>query len=121
MDYIIEDNARLFDELIKILYEDDPQCHAFEALRLAKANYEQRSMDHMLSNLVLAICELLGDSVSQELREKVKSVIIAHANQKFDAMKKLTSLSDQYRASGGKLLSRDEILQEVDERRGTSR
>jgi hypothetical protein len=75
----------------------------------------------MLSNLVLAICELLGDSVSQELREKVKSVIIAHANQKFDAMKKLTSLSDQYRASGRKLLSRDEILQEVDERRGTSR
>jgi hypothetical protein len=121
MDYIIEDNARLFDELIKILYEDDPQCHAFEALQLAKANYEQRSMDHMLTNLVLTICELLGDSVSPALREKVKSVIISHANQKFEAMKKLTSLSDQYRASGGKLLSYDEILQEVDERRGTSR
>jgi hypothetical protein len=34
MDYIIEDNAKLFDELIKILYEDDPQCHAFTVLRL---------------------------------------------------------------------------------------
>jgi hypothetical protein len=122
MDYIIEDNARLFDELIKILYEEDPRCHAFEALQLAKANYEQRSLDHMLSNLVLAICEMLGDSVSEQLREKVKSVIMAHAGRKFDAMKKLTSLSDQYRASGGKLLSRDEILQEVEERRGgTSR
>jgi hypothetical protein len=75
----------------------------------------------MLTNLVLAACELLGDSASQQLREKVKSVIIAHANQKFDAMKKLTSLSDQYRESGGKPLSHDEILQEVDERRGTSR
>jgi hypothetical protein len=121
MDYIIEDNAKLFDELIKILYEEDPQCHAFEALRLAKANYEQRSMDYMLTNLVLASSELLGDSVSPGLREKVRSAITAHANRKFEAMKKLTSLRDEYKASGGKLLSRDEILQEVDERRGTSR
>jgi len=37
MDYIIEDNARLFDELIKILYEEDPHSHAFEALELAKS------------------------------------------------------------------------------------
>jgi hypothetical protein len=121
MDYIIEDNARLFDELIKILYEEDPRSHAFEALMAAKANYDQRSMDHTLMNLVLAIYDLLGDSVTKETREKLKSAIAAHVNQKFEAMKKLTSLGDEYRASGGKLLSRDEILQEVDERRGTSR
>jgi hypothetical protein len=121
MDYIIEDNAKLLNELIAILYEDDPHSRAFEALKSVKANYDQRSMDHMLSNLVLAIYELIGNSSNQELREKIKSVINAYANQKFDAMKRLTSLSDQYKASGGKLLSRDEILQEVDERRGTSR
>jgi hypothetical protein len=37
MDYVIEDNAKLLDDLIKILYEDDPQCHAFEALQLSKS------------------------------------------------------------------------------------
>ena len=121
MDYIIEDNAMLLDELIKILYEEDRHSRAFEALRSAKANYEQRSMDHTLMNLVLAIYELLGDSVTKQTREKVKAVIFAHVNRKFEAMKQLTSLGDEYRASGGKLLSRDEILQEVDERRGTSR
>ena len=119
MDYIIEDNAKLLNELIEILYEDDPHSRAFEALRNVKANYEQRSMDHTLMTLVLAIYELLGDSVTKETRDKIKSALVAYANQEFDAMKKLTSLSDQYRESGGKLLSRDEILQEVDERRGT--
>jgi hypothetical protein len=121
MDYIIEDNARLLNELIAILREDDPHSRAFEAFRNVKANYDQRSLDHTLMTLVLAIYELLGDSVTKETRDKIKSALVAYANQKFDAMKKLTSLSDRYRASGGMLLSRDEILQEVDERRGTSR
>lgn len=121
MDYIIKDHAKLFEDLIKVLYEDDSRPHAFEYLMAAKGNYDQRSMDHMLMNVVLAIHDLLGESTSNELREKLKSVISAHVNQKFEAMKQLTSLGDQYRASGGKLLSREEILQEVDERRGTSR
>jgi hypothetical protein len=34
---------------------------------------------------------------------------------------RLGQLAEEYEASGGKTLSRDEILEEVDQRRGTSR
>ena len=36
MDYIIEDNAKLLNELIEILYEDDPHSRAFEAFKERK-------------------------------------------------------------------------------------
>ncbi|HTA69032.1 MAG TPA: hypothetical protein VK776_12170 [Bryobacteraceae bacterium] len=122
MDYIIKDHAKLFDDLIQVLDEDKSEPHALEYLKAAKFNYDQRSMDHMLMNVVLTIYDLLGHSATNDkLRTKLREVIVAHVNQKFDAAKQLSTLSDQYRASGGKLLTHEEILQEVNERRGTSR
>src|SRR5215831_18478479 len=124
MDYTVVNNARLFDELLKVLnrYQaESGMIAALEDLKAAKVNYVQRSIDHMMNCLVLAIHDLTEHPHSPELWRDLKSVVdelyggILHAGSRF------SNLAHEYEAAGGKLLSREEILKEVDERRGSAR
>jgi len=75
----------------------------------------------MMNCLVLAIHDLFENPPSKELQSDLRSVIDRFYTGIFEARGKLSDLARQYEASGGKPLSHDEILEEVDERRGTSR
>jgi hypothetical protein len=123
MDYTISNNAQLFDDVLQVLngHQNEPGvAEALEDLKAAKANYVQRSIDHMTNCLVLAIHDLVVHPPSKELRSELRSVIDEFYKSQM-AGPKLRNLADQYESGGGQLLSRDEILKEVDERRGTSR
>jgi hypothetical protein len=124
MDYTIDNNAKLFDELLEILnkHRDEPGvAAAIEDLKAARVNYLQRSIDHMMSCLVLTVYDLISQAPNEKLQRDLESVIHGYVSWIFQAGARISSLARQYEASGGKLLSREEILQEVDERRGTSR
>ena len=124
MDYTIANNARLLEELIRILGEypdDEGAVRALEDLRAAKLNYVHRSIDHMLSCLVLTLHDLILHPPGEELREKIKGTIDQFYRDAMNTGARLSAMSGNYADSGGKLLSRDEILEEVDERRGASR
>jgi hypothetical protein len=121
MDYTISNNAKLFDELLAVLnkhQDEDGVIEALEDLKAAKVNYVHRSIDHMMNCLVLAIYDLAVHTPSKELQSELRSVIRRFVAGIFQAGSRLSELARQYEASGGKLLSHDEILQEVDERRG---
>jgi len=123
MDYTIDNNARLFDELLHVLntHQNEPGAiEALEDLKAAKVNYVQRSIDHMMNCLVLALHDLIVHPPSEALQSDLKSVIDRFYRAALPGPK-LSELSRQYEASGGKPLSVEEILQEVNERRGTSR
>ena len=123
MDYIIRNNARLFDEIIEVLgrHNEEPAvAKALDYLKSAKVNYVQRSLDHMLSTSVVAIHSLLAAPPNEALRRKLGTVIDRHTEEIFQGTSRLAELAREYEAAGGKLLSRDEILQEVYERRGAS-
>jgi len=123
MDYTIGNNARLFDELLKVLNDHQREpgvVEAIEDLKAAKFNYVQRSMDHMLSCLVLTIHDLIVRPLSEGLRKDISGVINAFYQGTTSLGSQLNDLADQYERQGGQLLSRDEILKEVDERRGTA-
>jgi hypothetical protein len=123
MDYTIDNNARLFDELLQVLNSHQNEPGAIEALvdlQAAKVNYVQRSIDHMINCLVLALHDLIVHPPSEALQSDLKSVIDRFYRAALPGPK-LSELARQYEASGGKPLSVEEILQEVNERRGTSR
>lgn len=124
MDYIISSNARLFDELIQVLnnHQNEPGAtDALEDLKAAKVNYVQRSIDHMMKCLMLALHDLIVHPPSDALQRDLNCVIDEFYRGVSQMGTKLSELSRQYEASGGKPLSVEEILQEVNERRGTSR
>jgi hypothetical protein len=124
MDYTISNNAKLFDELLQVLnsHQNEPGVvEALEDLKAAKVNYIQRSIDHMMNCLVLAIHDLVVNPPSQELQKELSSVIHRHYTGIFQAGSRLSEMAREYEANGGKPLSPDEILEEVDSRRGTSR
>jgi hypothetical protein len=124
MDYTISNNSRLFDELLQVLnsHQNEPGVvEALDDLNAAKVNYVQRSIDHMVNCLVLAIHDLVVHPPSPELRADLGQVIHRYYTGIFQAGSRLGDMAREYEASGGKLLSRDEILREVDERRGVSR
>jgi hypothetical protein len=124
MDYTIDNNAKLFDELLAVLnkHREEPGVvAAIEDLKAAKFNYVQRSIDHMMNCLVLTLYDLISQPPSKQLQSDLRALIHGYVTWIFQAGERMTSLARQYEASGGKLLSRDEILQEVDERRGSSR
>jgi hypothetical protein len=119
MDYTIANNAKLFDELLGVLarHADEPGVtEALAHLRAAKENYVQRSLDHMMTSLVLALHDLFG--LAPDLRDELKAVLSGFVQAIFETPARLRRLADEYERSGGKLLSTDEILREVDERRG---
>ena len=124
VDYTIGNNAKLFDELLQVLnqHQSEPGVlEALENLKAAKVNYVQRSIDHMLNCLVLTIHELVVHPPSKALQSDLKAVIDQFYTGMFQAGSRLSDLAREYEASGGKPLSHDEILEEVNERRGTSR
>src|SRR5213593_4768817 len=124
MDYTISNNAKLFDELLQVLskHQNEPGVvGAFEDLKAAKINYVQRSIDHLMNCLVLAIHDLVVNRPSEELWNDLRDVIHHFYQGIFQTGPRLSELARQYEASGGTPLARDEILQEVDERRGNSR
>jgi hypothetical protein len=129
MDYRISYFAKLFDELLEVLdkYQnahpaDVGAAKAYEDLRMAKANYVQRSMDHMMTCLLLALHDLITQPPSEASPlDELKPVIQKYYQAAFQVPSRFSDLAHEYEASGGKLLSHDEILAEVAERRGTSR
>ncbi|SPF43639.1 hypothetical protein SBA4_3070015 [Candidatus Sulfopaludibacter sp. SbA4] len=124
MDYPVTKNGKLLDELLQVLnshHKESGVVEALEDLKAAKINYQQRSTDHMLQALVLAVHDLMVHPPSRELSGELRSVIQSYYDETLGAGSRLAELARQYEASGGRLLSREEILQEVDERRGTSR
>ena len=124
MDYTIRNNARLFDDLVRVLsnHQEEPGvAEAIEDLKAAKVNYVQRSIDHMLNCLVLTMYDLIIHPPSQGLQKELNSVMHSFYTEMMQAGSRLKDLSQQYEVGGGRLLSHDEILREVDERRGTSR
>lgn len=124
MDYTISNNSKLFDELLQVLdrHREEPGVvEAMDDLKAAKVNYVQRSLDHMLSCLVLAIHDLVANPPNQELQRELSTVFRQYYTGVMQAGSRLREMSREYETRGGKLLSRDEILDEVDERRGTTR
>lgn len=124
VDYKIDKNAELFDELLDVLNKDRGESGvlaAIEKLEAAKFNYGQRSLDHMLKALVLTVYDLVLQQTSKELQKDLGDVIRDYVNWSLQAGARISALAHEYEPRGGKPLSRDEILQEVDERRGTSR
>jgi hypothetical protein len=121
MDYTITNNAKLFDDLIEVLgrHQDEPGAgEALGDLSAAKVNYVQRSIDHMMNCLVLAIYDLVVHPPSNELRDELREVFHRYYTTISGAGARMAELARDYERSGGKLLSPDEILEEVDERRG---
>ncbi len=124
MDYTIPNNAKLFDDLVQILgkYSDVRGIgEALQDLRAAKVNYVQRSIDHMVICLILVVHDLVQHPLPGELKEDLRRAIREHYKRVTEAGSKLGELARQYEAGGGQLLSRDEILEEVDQRRGSTR
>lgn len=123
MDYTISNNSKLFDDLLNVLNAHQKDTGALEALadlKAAKLNYTQRSIDHMLNCILLAAYDLSKAPNGQEVFKEMLAVIQTYVRDIFDAGSRLTELARRYQASGGKLLADEEILQEVDERRGSS-
>ncbi len=121
MDYTIPNNSKLFDELLAVLerHAEEPKvAAAIDHLRAAKVNYVQRSLDHMINSLVLVWYDLSSPSTTQVLRDELNAVISAFVQNIFEAPAKLRRLAEEYEKNGGKLLTTDEILAEVNERRG---
>ncbi|HEY7390611.1 MAG TPA: hypothetical protein VH640_18985 [Bryobacteraceae bacterium] len=124
MDRIIENNAELFDGLIRALnrHRDEPGvAEAIAYLKAAKTNYIQRSIDHLVNCLTLVLYELVRQPPREGLRCDLSSVIQEYVKGIFEAGARMSQLAHQYEAGGGTLLSREEILRDVDERRGASR
>ena len=124
MDYTISKNAILFDDLLRVLNMHQNEPGVIEALldlKAAKTNYDQRSIDHMVGCLVLAIHDLIAHPPSPALQTALKSVIHQFYTERLQAGARLENLARAYEEGGGKLLSHEEILADIDERRGASR
>lgn len=123
MGYKLERNAQLFDALIEVLnkhYKEPGAVMALDDLQAAKVNYLQGSIDQMISCLVFVIHDLATQQNSDAFWNDLKGVIYQFYGGMFQGPK-LTELAQQYEANGGRPLTQDEILKEVDERRGASR
>jgi hypothetical protein len=124
MDNTIRNNAQLFDDLLRVLdkhHKEPGVVEAIDGLKAAKSNYVHRSIDHMMNCLVIAIHGLAFHGVKNELWSELGSVIEQYYRAIMQVGPRLSELAHRYEAGGGRLLNQDEILQEVDDRRGTSR
>jgi len=122
VDHTAENVIRLFDVILGILDRHRPERDAEAgALRAARFNYIQRDIDHLATNLSLFFHDLAMGPRAPELQDELRSALDEFAREIFQAGSSMSKLARDYEAGGGKLLSRDEILQEVSERRGGSR
>ncbi|MBI4906474.1 MAG: hypothetical protein HY820_22785 [Acidobacteria bacterium] len=56
-------------------HKEDGVVEAMEDLKAAKTNYTQRSLDQMLTWLILAIHDLIAHPPSEELRRELNAVV----------------------------------------------
>ena len=71
------DNAKLFDALERSCRSTRLSLvsrRQFEDLRAAKANYVERSIDHMLKGLILMIDDLVSQQTKEELQKDLGAV-----------------------------------------------
>jgi len=99
--------------------EDNAAAAAFESLKAARFNYRQRDFDHLMNNLVLCLNDLSSTS-NPKLLDELRNELRGFQKDAFSAAP-LVALANEYRAGGGRVLSRQEILDEVSERRGAPR
>jgi hypothetical protein len=115
---------KLFDDLLAVLdkHRTEPGVEqSIEDLRAAKINYSQDSTEQLVACLILAVRDLNALPAGSGLWAEIKTTIDRFAASTLKIGSKLSDLAQQYETSGGKLLSYEEILREVDERRGVSR
>ncbi|MBZ5623198.1 MAG: hypothetical protein LAQ69_31430 [Acidobacteriia bacterium] len=121
MDYTIANNAKLFDDLLQVLNKHENR-EAHDYLKAARVNYVQRSIDHMLNCLALAVHDLVVVHPPDEvLQRDLGEVFTRFFREISRAGPRFVELAREYEASGGKPLSHDEIMEEVNDRRGSSR
>jgi hypothetical protein len=117
-------HVRLFDDLLSVLekHREEPGIdQTIEDLKAAKINYSQGSTDQLVACLVLTMRDLVARPSHSTVFEELKTTIDQFATQTLEIGSKLSDLARKYETNGGKLLSYEEILREVDERRGASR
>jgi hypothetical protein len=124
VDHTRENYTALFDALLKVLGTHQNEQGAGEAwayLRSARFCYAQQDMDHMVGNLVLALDSLArvprNSGLWDQLLDEVRRFVAFFSR----APGEMRTLAEEYEANGGDLLSRDQILEEVSERRGALR
>ena len=111
----------LFEQLIEVLNKYQTKDGAIEVLGFlgaARENYSQGSIDHMLRSLLLA-WEHAG-KLDPEISKELRSVVSTFVAKIFAAAAEMSRLSEEYEVAGGKPLSREEINEEVNARRGAS-
>jgi archaellum component FlaC len=121
MDRAIDGNLDLFDALLQVLskHEGNASVEGIrQDLKSARFNYTQRDVRHLVNNLCRALHSLMDESLDESLKAELKNEVRARATAVVLAAEKLRELADEYEAKGGKLLTHDEILAEVAERRG---
>ncbi len=121
MDHTIKNNSELLGELIDVLnrhQNTDGAVETLEYLKSAKHNYVQRDIDRMMNSLVLALDTLSGLPPDTKLWPELREVIQQYVRWISQAGDRMGKLAQEYEAGGGKLLSREEILDEVADRRG---
>ena len=109
---------KLFDELLAVLdkhREERGVDQAIEDLTAAKINYSQDSTEQLVACLVLTMRDLVSHPSASGLFEELKAKIDQFAASTLNIGSKLSDLARQYEKSGGKLLTYEEILREVDE------
>ena len=114
-------HLKLFDDLLEVLNKhgkEDRALGALEYLQAAKFNYSQGAMNHMMSCLVLALDQLAACPAGSPLLQDLRAAVRGFVRWVDEATARMTSLAREYEAGGGKLLSQEEILAEVSERRG---
>ena len=124
MDHTVANQTGLFDDLLAVLerHRDEPGTEEVRGyLNAAKVNYAQRSVYHLVVSLALALDRLMALPPAGELGTELRSVIRTFAAEIDQASARMFELSRKYQESGGRLLCRDEILEEVAERRGASK
>jgi hypothetical protein len=124
VDSTIARNIKLFDDTLQILNlhaEEDGVREALADLEAAKLNYEQRSIDHMVGCLFLALHDLVVHPPSQALQNDLKNLVDRLYADILRAGSSPGNMARNYERTGAKPLSNQEILEEVNERRGASR
>lgn len=124
MDRGTDGNLAMFDALLKVLAKHEGGTATQEVvqdLQSARFNYTQGDVGHLVNNLCRVLSKLMDGSVDETLRKDLEKELRARSTSILSAAAELRRLAEEHEAKGGKLLSQDEILAEVAERRGGSR
>ena len=123
-DHTVKNNSELLTALIVVLNRHrniEGAVATLEYLKSAKHNYVQRDIDRMMNSLVLALDALSGLPPDTKLLPELGEVTRQYVRWISQTGERMERLAKEYEAGGGKLLSREEILDEVADRRGAPR